>query len=185
MSSMEQPESASSGFAILLGPRQIVAVLVVAISVAGILCSLSYIAGRAASHPPVAPPAVPGRAAAPPPKPVALAPALGPPAPVQPAKPADVSVWKNAPPRNGATYLQLMSVEAGVAEVLAEGLHTEGIEAVAAPGANPAVQRVLVGPLQDKSIASVRARLEARGFHPFVKRYPESEAPAEPPKTDN
>lgn len=181
---MEQPESTGPEFAILLGPRQITAVLVVAISVAGILCSLSYIAGRLASHAPTAPSTVPAHATAPSPKPAVSKPVSPPPAPVQVPKPPAISVWKNAPPIHGATYLQLMAVEAGVAEVLAKGLHSEGIEAVAAPGANPGVQRVLVGPLKNESIASVRARLEARGFHPFVKRYTENEAPAQRPKTD-
>jgi hypothetical protein len=116
---------------------------------------------------------------------VAATPAPPAPAAVQSPQPADISVWKNAPPIPGATYLQILSVEAGVGEVLAEGLHSEGIEAVAAPGSTPALQRVLVGPLKDESVASVRARLEARGFHPFVKRYPESKPPAEHPKTDN
>src|SRR5271157_1892518 len=129
MSSMEQPESASPGFAVLLGPRQITAVLVVAILAAGILCSLSYIAGRSASHTPAALSPVPYRAARPAPKPPA--PASGPassapPASTPPASPPAPSAWKNAPPVPGATYLQLMSVEFGVAEVLAEGLHSEG-----------------------------------------------------------
>ena len=181
---MDQPESTGPGFAIVLGPRQITAVLVVAIFVAGILCSLSYIAGRSASRAPAAPSTVPARATAPSPKPVVAKPAPPTPAPVLAAKPAAISVWKNTSPVRGATYLQLMSVEAGVAEVLAEGLHSEGIEALAAPGATPGVQRVLVGPLKNESIAGVRARLEARGFHPFVKRYTENEAPAQRPKTD-
>jgi hypothetical protein len=169
---MEQPESAGPGFAILLGSRQITAVLVVAILAAGILCSLSYIAGRSASHAPAAPSPAPYRAAEAAPKPL----------PPPPAPPAPS--WKNAPPVPGATYLQLMSVEPGVAEVFAEGLHSEGIEAVTTPGANAAVQRVLVGPLKDKSVAAVLTRLEARGFHPFVKRYTERETPAERPMTN-
>jgi hypothetical protein len=184
---MEQPESTGPGFAILLGPRQITAVLVVAISVAGILCSLTYIAGRSASHAPSVPSPVPARAAAPPPKPLILKSEPCPSTPAQSPQPAGISVWQNAPPLPGATaiYLQVASVPPGTAEVFAEGLHSEGFDAVTAPGASTAVQRVLVGPLKDEAIASVLARLEARGFHPFLKRYPESGAPAEPPKTDN
>jgi hypothetical protein len=181
MSSMDQPEPASSGFAILLGHRQIAAVLVVAFCAAGILCSLSYIAGRSASRKPDAPAPPPARVIAP--KPV-VAKAPPPPAPVQAPRPAEIPAWKNAPPVPGATYLQLMSVEPAVAEVFSEGLHSEGIEAIAAPGASPTVQRVLVGPLRDNAVAGARARLEARGLHPFLKRYPKNEAPAEQPEAD-
>ena len=183
LSSMEQPEPASSGFSILLGPRQITAVLVVAITVAGILCSLSYIAGRSASRTTAAPAVVTRQVVSPSPKPLATGPPLARLVPVPSSQPAVSSTWKNAPPAPGAMYLQVMSVPPGVAEVFAEGLHSEGFAALAAPGVNSAVQRVLVGPVDDASAPGVRARLEARGFHPFVQRYTEREsaAPAEPP----
>jgi hypothetical protein len=84
----------------------------------------------------------------------------------------------NVAPVPGATYFQLMSVEPGVAEVFAEGLHSEGFDAIAAAGASPAVHRVLVGPLTKDTESDIRARLEARGFRPFQRRYPETEAPA-------
>jgi len=84
----------------------------------------------------------------------------------------------NVAPVPGATYFQLMSVEPGVAEVFAEGLHSEGFDAIAAAGASPAVHRVLVGPLKEVTVADVRARLEARGFHPFPRRYSTAEGPA-------
>ena len=84
----------------------------------------------------------------------------------------------NVAPVPGATYFQLMSVEPGVAEVFAEGLHSEGFDAIAAAGASPSVHRVLVGPLKTGTEADIRARLEARGFHPFPRRYSETEAPA-------
>jgi len=84
----------------------------------------------------------------------------------------------NVAPVPGATYFQLMSVEPGVAEVFAEGLHSEGFDAIAAAGASPAVHRVLVGPLNKTNESDIRSRLEARGFHPFPRRYSETEAPA-------
>ncbi len=175
MPSMEQPEPASPGFAILLGPKQITAVLVVAVSVAGILCSLSYIAGRSGSRAPAAPAA----------KTVLVIPAAPRPAPVAVVKAPEIKTWKNAPPVDGATYFQLMSVEPGVAEVFAEGLYAEGYDAIAAPGASAGVQRVLVGPLKEGSADSVRTRLEARGLHPFVKRYPEEPPKTQQPKSGN
>ena len=70
-----------------------------------------------------------------------------PPAAVPPNSPVAASGWMNVAPVPGATYFQLMSVEPGVAEVFAEGLHSEGFDAIAAAGASPAVHRVLVGPL--------------------------------------
>lgn len=84
----------------------------------------------------------------------------------------------NVAPVPGATYFQLMSVEPGVAEVFAEGLHSEGFDAIAAAGASPAVHRVLVGPLNKNTESDIRARLEARGFHPFQRRYSTAEASA-------
>lgn len=175
---MEQPESPSPGAGILLGPRQITAVLVVAILAVGIFCSLSYIAGRSATSPAVAvrPAPLVVKAVVPAPAPVALV------AVPEAAPPQAIATWTNAPPVSGAVYLQLMSVETGAAEVFAEGLHAEGFDAIAAPGSSPLVQRVLVGPLQAEAIAATRKRLEARGFHPFVKRYSESAAPVAPPK---
>jgi hypothetical protein len=77
-----------------------------------------------------------------------------------------------------------MSVEPGVAEVVTEGLRGEGFDAITSAGVNPEVRRVLVGPLKEDSIAGVRARLEARGLHPFLKKYSEIEMPSQPTKPD-
>jgi hypothetical protein len=77
-----------------------------------------------------------------------------------------------------------MSVEAGAGEIIARGLHDVGLEAIAAPGNGPGVERVLVGPVDEKSIASVRAELEARGLHPFSRKYTENQAPARPAAPD-
>jgi len=107
-----------------------------------------------------------------------MKPVASPPAAVEPARPVAASGWMNVAPVPGATYFQLMSVEPGVAEVFAEGLHSEGFDAIAAAGASPAVHRVLVGPLKSGTEADVRARLEARGFHPFPRRYSTAEASA-------
>lgn len=184
MSSSVQPESTNPGFVIVLGARQITAVLVVAVSVAGILCSLAYIAGRSGSRAPAPPTPIVAHSAAPKPATPVPLPAAPAPAPEQSAKAVDVSVWMNVPLVRGASYLQLMSVEPGVAEVFAEGLRGEGFDAITSAGVSPAVRRVLVGPLKDKAIVDVRARLEARGLHPFLKKYTESETLVEQPKSD-
>ena len=173
---MDHAEMPPQDFAIAMGPRQITAVLVVALTVTGILCCLSYIIGRAAPHtvtaaaPPVRPAITVIKAAAP--CPVATVP----PAP----RPTDVSEWKNSDPQPGVAYLQLMSVEPGVADVVARGLHDGGFRALVAPGVGAGVRRVLVWPAEGESLNQVRARLEARGLHPFLKTWtePETAVPA-------
>jgi hypothetical protein len=82
-------------------------------------------------------------------------------------------------------YLQLMSVEPGFAEVFAEGLRSEGFDAITSPGVSSGVERVLLGPLKEGSMASVKAELEARGLHPFPKRYQPGERPVRLPKPDS
>ena len=75
-----------------------------------------------------------------------------------------------------------MSVEPGIAEVVARGLHDGGFQALVAPGAGAGVRRVLVWPKEGESLNDVRAHLEAQGLHPFLKTWSEPEKPAPPPK---
>jgi len=175
---MEHAEALPQDSIIAMGPRQITAVLVLALTVTGILCCLSYIIGRAAPHTVTAaapvhvnPAATASKVAVPCPA-AAVSPA---------AKPADVSAWKNSDPQPGVAYLQLMSVEPGVAEVMAKGLHDDGFRALVAPGAGAGVRRVLVWPAEGESLNDVRARLEAQGLHPFLKTWTEPETPSAPP----
>ena len=65
-----------------------------------------------------------------------------------------------------------------------EGLHSEGFDAITAPGSGPGVQRVLVGPVKGPDIAAIRARLDARGVHAFIRRYSEAPAPLAQPNTE-
>ena len=178
---MEHSEVLQQDFAVAMGPRQITAVLLLALTVTGILCCLSYIIGRAVPHtvtaaapPPVRPAATASKAAVPCPA------ALVPPA----AKPAGDSGWKNTDPQPGVAYLQLMSVEPGVAEVVAKGLHDDGFRALVAPGSGAGVRRVLVWPGDGESLNGVRARLEAQGLHPFQRTWsePEEAAPSTRPE---
>ena len=175
---MEHAEVLPQDFAIAMGPRQITAVLLLALTVTGILCCLSYIIGRASPHtvtaaapPPVRPAATAGKAAVPCPATVV------PPA----AKTADVPAWKNSDPQPGVAYLQLMSVEPGVADVVARGLHDDAFHVLVAPGVGAGVRRVLVWPGDGESLNGVRVRLEARGLHPFLKTWTEPPTPAAPP----
>jgi len=175
---MEHSEVLPQDFAIAMGPRQITAVLLLALTIMGILCCLSYIIGRAAPHTVTAatPPRV--RPAA------ALSQAVMPcPAAVVPpaAKPVEVSGWKNSDPQPGVAYLQLMSVEPGFADVFAKGLYDDGFNALVAPGAGAGVRRVLVWPAEGESLNGVRGRLEAQGLHPFQKTWTEPEKPSVQP----
>jgi len=175
---MEHSEALQQDFAVAMGPRQITAVLLLALTVTGILCCLSYIIGRAAPHTvtAAAPPAV--RAAGSATKPSLPCPAA--PVAVAPAT-AESSDWKNSDPQPGVAYLQLMSVEPGVANVVARGLHDDGFRALVAPGAGTAVRRVLVWAGDGDTLSDVRTRLEARGLHPFLKTWTEPEAPTAAP----
>lgn len=97
--------------------------------------------------------------------------------PLAAPKPVDDSTWKDVPLVPGATYLQLMSVEPDIARVVAEGLRTEGFNAITSPGISSGVARVLVGPLNETSMATIRAQMEARGLRPFVKVIPRTGRP--------
>jgi len=183
LSITEEPESPNGGFAIVLGPRQLAAVFVVAIFAAGILCSLSYIVGRAAPRPSVPAHVSPPPATAPASAPLTLRPVPCPatPAPAAAAAAPAPSEWKNADPVDGALYIQVMSGVPGIADAIARGLHARGIQAIVVPGVGPSVQRVLVGPIPDGSVSTFRARLDALGFTYFVRRYSKNSS-AEPPK---
>jgi len=171
---MENSEARPRDFAIAMGPRQITAMLLVSLTVAGILCCLSYIIGRTAARAAAAGPAPthqngqPGKAGAP-------CPAL-----VIPASPVSTgaSEWANSLPQPGIEYLQLMSVEPGIADVTAKGLHDEGFVALVAPGASPAVRRVLIGAGPNQTLKDVRSRLEALGIHYFPKTWSQPSEPA-------
>ena len=89
------------------------------------------------------------------------------PAPAKPAVPAPVAVE----PAPGETYLQVVSVGAREAEVLARALKDKGFPSSLGPGPNGRTTRVLVGPYRDLStLGKAKAELENLGFHPIVKR---------------
>ena len=70
------------------------------------------------------------------------------------------------------TYLQVGSVDKGIAELLTQGLRLKGIPATLAPGVTPIVRRVIVGPLETKAeMDLVRKQVEEMGFKPFPRRF--------------
>lgn len=171
ISSMEtsagQPEAQQqTDLALVMGPTQIASVSIVLITVVGTLCSIAYVIGRSVS-------AGGGRTssvvlAAAPQRTKAASPVMSAPAP--PPTATVVKAMVAAPVAN-VPYYQVLSVENGIAQVLAEGLALRGFSAAVSPGASSAVSRVLIGPLEEKSSAKVRADLEKLGFHPFLRRY--------------
>ena len=60
------------------------------------------------------------------------------------------------------------------AELVAETLAKKGLHTTVAAGPNPALFRVLVGPLKDApEVAETRVRVEAAGFkNPYVRKIP-------------
>jgi len=73
-------------------------------------------------------------------------------------------------PAPGETYLQVVSVGAHEAELVARTLKDKGFPAVLSPGP-PGKTRVLVGPYADLAkLGHAKAELERLGFQPFVKK---------------
>jgi hypothetical protein len=69
-------------------------------------------------------------------------------------------------------YLQVGSLEKGVAEVLAQGLRIKGVPATVAPGVSPVVSRIIVGPFATSDeMGVVNKHLSELGFKPFPRRF--------------
>jgi hypothetical protein len=178
---MEQPEE--QGFELVFGPRQIGAVLFVAVAVVGICSAIAYVAGKTA--------AAATRAQAPPPPIVAVTPppppqvvrVPAPPAARESEPPRVATLFQVALPNPGETYLQVAAVPKGVADVYAAGFTAQGRHAVLAPASTEAIVRVLVGPFRDKEdMAEAKTALQTAGFNPFVREYTSSEMEASNPR---
>lgn len=137
--------------------------------------SLAYLVLRRVNSP------APEVAAAPVPLP---APIPAPPAPkIEPPKVVDhpLAAQPQAPaplaePLANRSYLQVGSLEKGVAEVLTQGLRIKGMSATMAPGVTPLVSRIIVGPFQTQAeIDSATKHLNELGFKPFPRRFDEKE----------
>ncbi len=167
---------------LILGNKQLAATAFMVIAFTTLVATLSYVAGRATTPAP-APEPVQARqqAAAPVRPPVQAAPA----APSRAAEqvivvdPKPAAAPQEAKPENedltptpGAIYYQVASVDKGMADVSVQYLRDKGFAARRAPGASPAVYRVLVGPLGAQPMPSqTEARLKSLGFNPFPKKY--------------
>jgi len=186
---------------LVLGNRQIAAALFVVLALVTLIAALSYVAGRAtpdvspapvatsvrssqqapeqvivvdakpaaaqtlAAAPTVTAPVVTPTAA---PAAAAVAPVAAPP----PVAQAVISSSPDAPPTPGTVYLQVASVDKGMADVSVQYLREKGFQARRAPGASPALYRVLVGPVGASGYPDpTEGKLKELGFTPFPKKY--------------
>lgn len=143
-------------FEIVVGKRQIASLLFVGVVVVAVSSGLAYVAGKAAGarDTPVPPPQaaavpvatqyteielfdLPGPAAA----------ALSIPSKNGSEPSTDPTLFTGV--TTGGRYLQVASVDRGAAAVLTQGLRQRGFKAIAAPGAQQDVYRVLVGPFEN------------------------------------
>lgn len=150
-------------FEIVLGARQAASALFIATVILVVFCAASYLGGKASSlHstlsvPP--PPAV---------QPVILPAETIAPAPVAP----DPEPPLFADPSPETVYLQIGSVDKGIALLLTEGLRKRGFLGFAAPGPTPKTFRVLIGPLADaEAFRHTREAIDQIGLSAFARRY--------------
>ncbi len=184
-------------FELILGNRQLVSVFLIVVILLGAFFSMGYLVGRSSSpvltadngarsekpilvdgtsRQPVETGA--GGSAAPA---RVVPPPVDKPSPVQPP----LEVKKEEPirekppatpsseePRAGTTFLQVVATTRPDAEIIAESLAKKGFRTTVAPGPNPTIFRVIVGPVGNGAdLAETRVRLEASGFKPIVRRY--------------
>jgi cell division septation protein DedD len=173
------PEAdATAEFEIVLGKRQIAAVLFLAIVVVVVFSAGSYITGEAMSPRHVSAAAVepvspsPSTVTAPTPQPVSAPPQPEPP----PSEPPQTAAVKSRPifgeVKVGELYLQAGSVDKGTATIMVEGLRAHGFDAFAAPGRSEITFRVLIGPFADRdAYHRARAGIDDLGLTVFLRRF--------------
>lgn len=186
------PERAANS-EFVFGPRQLASLAFVGILLIGIMSAIAYFAGRKNTSPQQAPQVtervIERVVQAPTPSPVNPAPAPERAAVTKAAEPVaaqpqPMPVKSNAEvttPAFNRTYLQLGSVEVGVAEVMVEGLRQRGVPAIVGIGINGKVARVLVGPFSSPDEQRVAQKhVEELGFHPFPRVFTEKDLEQQP-----
>lgn len=194
------PDLGPQEYELQLTHRQVVTVLLLLLTVMGLVAAMAYIAGRSVTAmrfaketsaqdnrkgpsgalvvEPAAvatPTPTPSRAASPTPS---AKPSPTPaPAPTPKAVAAEIPPTREpaasqvADPPPGA-YLQVGSVDMGVARAFHEYLSRREFPVRIAPGASPNAFRVVIGPLGGpKEIQETEIRLKNAGFPSFLKRY--------------
>ena len=159
-------------------PKRLALLAFVAMFAAVFLSTIVYFVSRReterpapAAKPVQAQLAIPAPAAVDPPKAV---PPIEVPRAVSPAA-STVTAPLDEPLAN-RMYLQVGSLEKGVAEILTQGLRTKGLQATVAPGITPLVARIIVGPFQTAGeVGAANKYLTELGFKPFPRRFEEKE----------
>ena len=160
------PRPESEDFEIVLGRRHIASVLFVATVTVVVFSAVAYLAGKSASPRKPTPAPVPV-AAVQTPLPEPPPPSVAPSEPMAPSEPPIFS-----DPAVGAIYLQMGSVDTGVAVILVEGLRKHGFSAFAAPGTSGKVFRVLIGPLPDpQAFTRAKDAVDQIGLATFARKY--------------
>ena len=159
----------------VMGPLQIASVAFVGILLIGMMSAIAYFAGRKNTSPQVTERVIERVVAAAPvaPKaePKAAVPEVVPVLAAKPFEKAEVTT-----PSVNRTYLQLGSVDVGVAEVMVEGLLHRGVPAIVGFGISNNVARVLVGPFTSPDEQKVAQKhIEEMGFRPFPRVFTEKD----------
>jgi hypothetical protein len=189
----DEPVPAPAAKEFVMGPRQMASLAFVGVLIIGIMSAVAYFAGRR-NNTPEPPQRVTERviervvqAKAPPvPTPVVAAPTPAPAPPIAkavqtPAPPAPAPVQHTQPqvaqvttPVLNQMYLQLGSVDIGIAQVMVEGLRQRGIPSIVGTGISKNVARVLVGPFTSaEQQRAAQKQIEDLGFKPFQRSFTE------------
>ena len=187
------PRNEEGEFELVLGNRQLLSVFFIVVVLLGVFFTMGYIVGRNSGPAPEVARRVDAAAPAPivvdptkpePPKPERVEPP--PPKPAEPPPPVVKEPEKKAAPPPApavsaggvsepakGTYLQVMAVARGDAELMVNLLRKKGFPALLAPGPSETIVRVVVGPLADAAaVAKTKADLQEAGFKgTIVKRY--------------
>ena len=174
------PRNEEGDFELILGNTQLLSVFFIVVVLLGIFFTMGYIVGRnsapeavttaAAPKPVVADPASRVRTAAR--SDVAAENTAAKQTPFRAAEPPPALRPASAEPAPGQTFLQVSAVKKPEADLLVDVLVKKGFKARIAPVPGETdLFRVLVGPVEDTTLASTRADLEAAGFKSFPRKY--------------
>jgi cell division septation protein DedD len=158
-------------FELVVGRRQVAAMTFLALVVVAVCSGGSYLAGKAISAREEPGPLIAiEQPAAASPAPVLEATIVAPPVAATPA--ADAPLFASPNPK--AIYIQVGSVEKGVAVILAEGLRKHALDSFVAPGPSGKAFRVLIGPFADaEAYQKARNIVDQIGLSSFARRYQE------------
>ena len=163
-------------FALMLSPRQLIAVCSMSLSVVWLIAALAYVAGHAKT---AELPANLGMARV---EPMVIDPVLwtgsvnaaGPGPKVHVSRPAAVTSAEpvTVEPLKGQRFWQVRVVDRTVASVYVEFLNRLGLQSQAASSTDPSKLRILVGPLNDDAEKeALRKAIEQAGLPTYLRKF--------------